>query len=187
MLIVEGPDGSGKSTLVARLAESLQMYVMPRMVAQDGTRMGDLVRWVHEDVTSGLKRAVYDRHRLISELVYGPLLRSTMEPGFDNINWLRTYQQRLRSKEPFVIFCLPPLEDVQKNVDGDASSEWMSDHVEQVYWMYHGLASTWPEPTVVWDYTKDDEMHTYRGNSRYSWLLSDITKWLFEKGMYEHG
>ena len=187
MLIVEGPDGSGKSTLVTRLAESLQMYVMPRVVSEDGERLGDLVTWVHEDVTSGLKRAVYDRHRLISESIYGPVMRATMEPGFDSILWLRTYQQRLKSKEPFVIFCLPPIDDVVKNVRNDLGSAWILPRIEEVYWHYHCLAAIWPEPTVVWDYTKDDEMHTYRGNSRYSWLLSDITKWLFEKGMYEHG
>jgi len=169
------------------LAESLQMYVMPRVVSKDAEPMTDLVRWTHEDVTSGLKRAVYDRHRLISEPIYGPALRSQMEPGFDNIRWLRSYQQKLRALEPFVVFCLPPVETVVANVDGDEENKVVWPHTELIYWLYHNAAATWPEPTVVWDYTKDDELHTYRGNSRYSWLLSDITKWLFEKGMYEHG
>lgn len=187
MLIVEGPDGAGKTQLVNRLAESLQMYVMPRVVSKDAEAMVDLVKWVHEDVTSGLKRAIYDRHRLISEPIYGPVLRGNIEPGFDSQNWLTHYHTLLRRADPFVIFCLPPIENVVKNTLDDPDNKVVEGKIELIYWLYFNMAAMWPTRSAVWDYTKDDEMSTYRGNSRYSWLLSDITNWMWEKKIYDHG
>lgn len=185
MLIVEGPDGAGKTTLVNRLSKELDMYVMPRVVSKDAEAMVDLVNWVHEDVTSGIKRALYDRHRLISEPIYGPVLRGRMEPGFDNIRWLKDYQRKFRELQPFVIFCLPPLEQVLKNVDGDTDNAVVGGQIELIYWLYHNMAALWPTPSAVWDYTVPEE-NTYRGATRYDSMHSDITDWMWKKGIY-HG
>lgn len=184
MLIVEGPDGAGKTTLVERLSKDLEMYVMPRVVSKDAEPMTDLVQWVHDDVTSGLKRALYDRHRLISEPIYGPVLRGRMEPGFDNIRWLRDYQRKFRELEPFVIFCLPPIASVLNVVDGDDDNQVVQGHIELIYWLYHNMAALWPTPSAVWDYTTQES--TYRGSTKYDSLHSDITDWLWKKDLY-HG
>jgi hypothetical protein len=184
MLIVEGPDGAGKSTLVERLSKDLDMYVMPKVVDKDTNPMVNLVQWVHDDVTSGLKRAMYDRHRLISEPIYGPVIRSRMEPGFDNPRWLREYQRKFRELEPFVIFCIPPIEAVLSNVDGDQDNIVVKEHIELIYWLYFNLAAIWATPTAVWDYTLNED--SYRGATRYDSLHSDVTDWLWKKGLY-HG
>jgi GTPase SAR1 family protein len=182
MLIVEGPDGAGKTTLVERLSKELDMYVMPKVVDHNAEAMVDLVQWVHDDVTSGLKRALYDRHRLISEPIYGLALRG--KPEFDNFRWLKQYTQQFHHLEPFVIFCLPPLEAVLKNVDGDAKNQVVAEKIEQIYWHYFCVAAAWPTPTVVWDYTLNED--SYRGATRYDALHSDVTDWLWKKGLY-HG
>ena len=80
MLIVEGPDGAGKTQLIQRLRLNLQLELMPRVVSSDTEMMVDLQEWVNEDLHAGLKRAIYDRHRLISEPIYGPVLRKEMQP-----------------------------------------------------------------------------------------------------------
>lgn len=183
MLIVEGPDGAGKTTLVERLSKELDMYVMPRVVSKNAEAMVDLVQWVHDDVTSGLKRAIYDRHRLISEPIYGPVLRGNIEPGFDNMRWLRDYQRKFRELEPFVIFCLPPLETVLKNVESDEDNQVVHKAISIIYWLYHNVAASWPTPSVVWDYTVPEE-NTYRGATRYDSLHSDVTDWLWKKDLY---
>lgn len=182
MLIVEGPDGAGKSTLVERLSKDLDMYIMPKVVDKDTNAMTDLTQWVHDDVTSGLKRALYDRHRLISEPIYGSVIRG--RPQFNNFRWLRDYTKKFHALEPFVIFCLPPIEVVLNNVDNDPDNKVVQEHIELIYWLYFCAAAAWPTPTVVWDYTMNED--SYRGATRYDSLHSDVTDWLWKKDLY-HG
>ena len=90
MVIIEGCDGSGKSTLIKRLLKDLDVELQPRVVNQDAEAMVDLQDWVSKDLQKGFGRRLYDRHRLISELIYGPAIRGKMEPGFDDATWLTT-------------------------------------------------------------------------------------------------
>src|SRR5215211_3588455 len=103
LIIVEGPDGSGKTTLIEKLASEFNFPVMPRVVNKDTEAMVDLVKWTEEDLTKGFGPRIYDRHRLISEPIYGSVVRHEMQPGFDDIHWLHAMQANLRAIRPVVI------------------------------------------------------------------------------------
>ena len=173
MLIVEGPDGGGKTRLIERLSKSLEWPVAPRVVSKDAEAMVDLVKWVEENLEGDLQPVIYDRHRLISEPIYGPLLRGDMEEGFCSLPWLRDKQTWLRSINPFVIFCLPPLETVHGNIREDPDNTVVWGRINQIYWLYHNLAASWPGTCATWDYTEDD----------YHRLFTRIYYWAFREGL----
>jgi energy-coupling factor transporter ATP-binding protein EcfA2 len=152
MIVVEGPDGSGKTTLVKKIAGTLDLPVARRVVTKQATAMTDLQTWVDDNLNAGLKATVYDRHRLISEPIYGPVLRRSPAPGFDDWRWLMYRQQKFRNLRPLVIFCLPPLNTVRECVQEDDDNKVVWDHIDTIYWLYHNAITLWDD-ALVFDWT----------------------------------
>lgn len=158
MIIIEGPDGGGKTTLIRQLQERYGLSVAPRVVSKDTEPMVDLVAWVEENLNNGFQHAIFDRHRLISEPIYGPILRQKQQPGFDNLIQLAYWTKRFYAIEPLIIYCLPPLEVVRANVTGDPDNTKVADKIDQIYAAYcHRISIEWAAraPVQVWDYTRD--------------------------------
>lgn len=160
MIIVEGPDGAGKTTLINQLCERFGLEVAPRVVTKDAEAMVDLKDWVEQNIAEGFQYKIFDRHRLISEFIYGPLLRKEQQPGFTDLIWSHVQLRRLYNDvQPFIIYCLPPLDEVKHNLEGDAENKVVADHVEAMYTAYvHRINLDWvfrPAHTLVWDYTTD--------------------------------
>lgn len=182
MLVVEGPDGAGKTTLVRRLSEYLNWDIAPKVVDHNTISHVDMVQWVEFNVATGLKPIIFDRHRLLSEPIYGPLIRRKTEPGFDNLTWLRVMNHRFRSLEPMVIFCLPPFETVAKNVEDDIFNRTVARHIAPIYWSYFNVAATWGQPSLVWDYTGEltkgyTDSLVHSDFEKLSYLVSEWAKW----------
>jgi GTPase SAR1 family protein len=185
VIVAEGPDGSGKTTLLEQLNHDTQLPIAPKLVASDTSVVegeGSLVHAVEINMVQGLDARLYDRHPLISEMIYGPSLRNGFRPGFEDYRWLRRQQQRLRRHHPLVIFCLPPLDDVVENVKREDNQPMMVvGRIEQVYWEYFALAASWPDP-IIWDYTG----RAGYGTDNYWQILDSVTDWLIRKGLIEH-
>lgn len=154
MLVIEGPDGSGKSTLVKRLLQDLDIEFQPRVVSKDAEAMVDLLDWTSQDLQKGFGRRLYDRHRLISELIYGPMLRGKMEPGFDDPTWLATKLYKFWRLEPIVILCLPPLVEVLCNVKEDDANRVVWEKATSIYWLYYVWWCQHKDQCYLWDYMK---------------------------------
>ena len=158
MIIVEGPDGAGKTTLIKSLHELTGFSVAPRVVGQNTEAMIDLKEWVENNLDLGPHDAIYDRYRLISEFIYGPVLRKTQQPGFTDIDWvLHNLYRMYDALDPIVIYCLPPLDEVVENLNGDPDNVRVVDHIEQIYTAYLNRASLdsifRPTRTIIHDYT----------------------------------
>ena len=161
MVIVEGPDGAGKTTLIEQLKERYGLEVAPRVVTKGAEAMTDLKVWVEQNLAEGFQYRIFDRHRLISEYIYGPLLRKEQQPGFTDLTWSWMQLDKLyRDVQPFIIYCLPPLEVVAENVrrSGD-ENKVVLDHIEAMYAAYVHRASLDlihnSGRIVIWDYTSD--------------------------------
>jgi energy-coupling factor transporter ATP-binding protein EcfA2 len=152
MIVVEGPDGSGKTTLVKKIAHTLNLPIAQRVVTKQTQPMRDLQAWVDDNLDQGLRPTLYDRHRLISEPIYGPVLRKRMQPGFDDWRWLSYRQQKFRNLKPLVIFCIPPLNIVRETVLEDEDNKVVWDHVDTLYWLYVNAVTLW-EDALVFDWT----------------------------------
>lgn len=168
IIIVDGPDGAGKTTLIEQLVEDFQLLRMPRFSSSvDGPydRLKDLVDQDNNIAPSAVQ--IYDRHPLLSEPIYGPLLRGTAQWGWDELAWFPRAWAQLLIKEPFFIICLPPFKTVAQNIQD--SSEIQISGVSQalpgIYWSYFFLAlrlQTQSPYCFLYDYTNTKGVDEYR-------------------------
>lgn len=170
MIIVEGPDGAGKTTLVRHLVEYLDLPLAPRVVSQQTHALVDLRQWTEENLAKGFQPMIFDRHRLISGPIYDSILPGRPTPPRDQLIWLLHRFSELQDTQAFVIYCLPPLEAVVANVAGDPDNTVIAPYIERIYHAYVARAALDiainPLHTWVWDYTtdgrEDDPMLTFR-------------------------
>lgn len=158
MIIVEGPDGAGKTTLISQLQQYLGgIPIAPRVVSKETRALVDMQRWVDENLEQGFQGTLFDRHRLISEPIYGPAMGRTLA-GFDDVAWLGPRMKRFYQLEPIIIYCLPPKREVWMNIKEDPDNEVVRDHIGSIYDMYVARAAMdytlSPGLTKVWDYTR---------------------------------
>jgi hypothetical protein len=116
MIIIEGPDGSGKSTLIQRLAKDLGLPIADKVVDSSTKALTDLARWTEDNVEKGFQPLIFDRHRLISEPIYGPATRARQDLKFLDLGWLADMMWRFYQAKPLIVYCLPDLETVRVNV-----------------------------------------------------------------------
>lgn len=131
MIIVEGPDGGGKSTLVRTLNSELGLPVAEKVVGSDTKPLTDIVKWTEDNVSQGFQSMIFDRHRLISEPIYSPFRNGEPSAPFLDISWLGDMMWRFYQCKPIIIYALPPLEVVRANVfnpstDNAHVSEWIN-------------------------------------------------------------
>lgn len=157
MIVVEGPDGSGKTTFIKQLVQDLKLPIAPRAVSSDAEALTDLVKWTEENLAKGFQKKIFDRHRLVSEMIYGPLLREHPSEGFDNYYWLVAQQALFFHIKPLIIVCLPPLEIVRENIGKDRFNSRLfpnKKQVDQLYWLYFNWAAGHPR-VIKYDYTQE--------------------------------
>lgn len=141
MLIVEGPDGSGKTTLIRRLSQDLRIPIAPKVVASDMTPLVDLAKWTEENTAKGFQRRLFDRHRLISEPIYGPATKTRQDPRFSDLGWLQEQMMLFYASRPLIVYCLPPLEFVRENVARvESDNEAVAGRIGAIY---AGYVSRW--------------------------------------------
>lgn len=157
MLIVEGPDGAGKTTLIEAIQEHFgDIEVAPRVVSKETKALVDLEQWVDTNLDGGFQYKIFDRHRLISQPIYGPIMGRTSH-GFDKLSWLGPRLARLyREVKPIIIYCLPDKSTVMHNIVKDPSNEVIAPRISSIYDAYVAKAATDLEmhfdSTLVWGY-----------------------------------
>ena len=128
MIIIEGMDGSGKTILAQQLSIRLGNVPIKRFVTSEGPTNYDLLvekvktalAELHDQVMQNQRPVViYDRFSLISEAVYGTILRGRNHFGDE---WLALIDLLL-SLDPIVIYCRPSSEFILQNIRETADSQ----------------------------------------------------------------
>lgn len=142
MIIVEGPDGSGKSVLASLLAQKLRLPVANKVVGSDTQPLTDLVKWTEDNVAQGFQPTIFDRHRLISEPIYGPILKERQDPSFCDPSWLSQQLWLFYGCKPVIIYCLPDIRKVRANVAReDTDNSVVQGRIAAIYAAYVNRAT----------------------------------------------
>lgn len=165
MIILEGPDGGGKSTLAKRLASDLALPIHARASDSITGPVVDLFAWTLSDIETWHQQplAIYDRHPLTSEHIYGPVVRGNTRPGFDLGNPAISQMRRYMRKHAMVVVCLPAYHVVQENVASEiAQMPGVVENIEHIYECYRMMLHIWPLDSQIcrYDYGAGDDKLT---------------------------
>lgn len=172
MIIVEGPDGAGKTTLIKRLAKGLNLKISRRVVDRDTRPMTDLRKWVECEGLSRSWTTILDRHRLISEPIYGPIMGRDPGSDFYDLDWLRNVTDKFHNMQNLLVWCMPPLEVVLSNVCNDPDNQAVVGHIVDIYHAYVAMCAQYTQSAswqVYYDYTK--------GEDEYQAVLKEYLHW----------
>lgn len=155
-IIVEGPDGAGKTTLVQELQNHFpQMELHPRFCTSTGGPIANLTEEVYRDTKSAPTHFLYDRHPTVSEYVYN----TSIPDRRIRSEFLTFSMMKLRNRvasHSLMIFCIPPINVVIDNVRRDQSDQMpgVVDNIVRIYEQYMMHMLMWPGRTVHYDYTQ---------------------------------
>lgn len=160
MIVIEGPDGSGKSTLLSHLQKALpHIDTHERFSTSVGGPVESLDIRVATDMKALESRApqFYDRHPLISEFIYGPIIRNEIKDGLDQIE-MTTFKKKF-FREALIIVCLPRIETVMWNVHQDPDNQMAGvlPNIVPIYEAYNNLLRYRAFHTMIW---YDYEQHS---------------------------
>lgn len=155
MLLLEGPDGAGKTSLLKKMVKRWDLDVMPRFADTHGPKEDPYNRVYQDQIARGtLRCGIYDRHPLISEYIYAPIVGRGIGHQF---LWPSARQMRHQlAHDALLILCLPPLDEVKKNVARTEQMAGVVENIEAIYEQYQLLRITWPGKFITYDYTQEE-------------------------------
>lgn len=165
-VILEGPDGAGKTTLAQELAKSkyqLKYRHLGPPLFPNQPRLQEYLRELREHPHS----VVFDRLHL-GERVYGPIVRE--HDGLGDVGQ-RMLERVLLGRGAVCVMCLPPIETVVENWARRAGTEYVRSR-EQIIAVYHRYCRIKTDvPTILFDYTR----HSIRDTIEKIWW--EINTW----------
>lgn len=157
-LIVEGPDGGGKTRLIEALMARYPLTHHAKASTSLRGPVRNLAAWVTDDIAkmpTFETLNVYDRHPVISEPIYGRVARGNPQPGFTTDRfgrpasspWLSAQRLALYEKT-MVIWCIPTLEQCKSAVDPERDMPGVVENIEEIYDWYRNAMASWGGPSV---------------------------------------
>jgi ATPase family associated with various cellular activities (AAA) len=147
MVIVEGPDGSGKTTLCKKLCEDLELDYM-RYSGLDsikGPQDAGIIEWWDGHIADETE-AVFDRCFYISERLYQPVTRG--RELIATPDQMTTGLHDLWVANPVLIFCITNWETEEPIIMGQGRPGLAGVDLkgfEKVHWGYWGEYALWLE------------------------------------------
>lgn len=100
IFIIEGPDGSGKTTLAEKLSKQTGFPVIHRSQPKTEEEKANMMKGYMETIKSG-KNAIFDRC-WYSEMAYGPIMRDASVISYPEMYEL---EKLLAKKGALIIYC----------------------------------------------------------------------------------
>lgn len=137
MIIVEGPDGAGKSTLVKHLASTFGLQVGKRST-EDRDKLYEAVRYdtytaLGTSVIGAGPIRVWDRF-FFSELIYSVSTGRTCRFGQADTSFIGHVMEALRCP---IFLCLPPIEAVLHNMAAEKHQmPGVRENIQDIWYRY---------------------------------------------------
>lgn len=167
MIIVEGMDNSGKSTLCNQLSYSFKLPVIHSPGPVDNP-----FPWVIEQL-SRENPIIYDRFPLISEKVYGPILRN--KDLFGGTEGAQLIYQ-LWKKYPLIIYCRPPTDEILSFKDGRAQMEGVIEKARLLLIAYDKFMIS-----LIKEGRWNIVIHNFKDPSSLDYIKSEVKHYLYRK------
>ncbi|QOP64424.1 thymidylate kinase [Gordonia phage Orla] len=135
-IIVEGPDGAGKTTLIEQLKGAIpELMELPRFCTSTGGPLPDLFAAVQDRLWQlTTPHAILDRHPLWSEYVYQQALGREMIVEFYDGSATRAHN--VLDEHALVIVCLPPIEVVRERLRAEEQLSGVEYAIDDIYERY---------------------------------------------------
>jgi hypothetical protein len=154
IFIIEGPDGAGKTTLIKAIREQAKLasihchFLSSSGPPRSSTHIQKELEWLnHMPKTMNL---FCDRHRAISEPIYGSILRgqNLVDPS---------YSLTRRASADVFIYCRPPVDTIKTNLANNPQLQGVPDRIDDIVKAYDALFDIIENqdffPVMRYDYT----------------------------------
>lgn len=132
-IIIEGPDGAGKSYAIEHIRSAINIPLYP--IQGPPKSPSDAVNMVTTALDA--EGYIFDRFPLISEMIYGPIIRNThiFDPS-----WLK----RLNPEEDFIVY-VRPSRDVILSHQLESKPHKPLEHVRKVQEKHNKIIDAYDE------------------------------------------
>lgn len=156
MIIVSGPDNSGKTTLVKRLVEELGLNNLEKCKSLPlWKHRGDYRRWIVDTIENAGPRDIVDRC-LIDEYVYGPVMRGKV--CFDALDEY-IIENALKGKNILFVITNPGAQAIEKTFHEREQYPQLKENLrilERFYYIINREPFNW-FPHYIFDYRFDPD------------------------------
>lgn len=156
VILVEGCDNTGKTTLVNKLAHKTG-YTVVHSKGPDKDQIKPWLNHILEKAENG-ENLIMDRVSLVSEQVYGPILRG--DSVFGPSEWLGLWG-RFMELQPKIVYCRPPREVILGTITEREQMGGVAENCRKLIDAYDNFFNYLLEVRLatflVYDYTRHDE------------------------------
>lgn len=178
MIIVEGPDGAGKSTLVEQLVDDFG-FVVGERATTDRDKLYEVTRQdtycalgLEVEGNADTTPRIWDR-LFFSEMIYSPVMGRKCQFSSEEQTFIKRVINAIACP---VIMCYPTWEVVKENAEAEHQMEGVNENLRAIYEAYRTVCQgmSW----VIWyDYTGKTK-HGVGGYKDYEYLKEDIHHYL---------
>jgi thymidylate kinase len=164
IIIVEGPDGAGKTTLIDKIEERALEFGSVEII-NHGAYLGESAIGHHYlksiEMAASFNTVIMDRS-WISEPIYGHVMRG----GKNRLPWndYRFLCNKANEFKAQIIYCLPPMETCLAAWRSRREIEYVDDEekMTNVYQLYRAsFSDMYIVPKRLWDWTQSVKMEEF--------------------------
>ena len=158
IILVEGPDGAGKTTFIEKArGNQKSRYFIRSQASRYQPNIPSALKYLNW-IRSCPLDLILDRFHFLSDRVYGPILRN--EDVFKGFPLNFGIQ-----KVDLIVYCRPPLETIRANVERDSHLSGVQEHIEALVNSYDSIMRAITEQQITkviqYDFTTDDPIATW--------------------------
>ena len=171
VILIEGCDNSGKTMLANKLACKMG-YIVVHLSEPDGPDLDQIKPWtldILKRIENG-ENIIMDRITLVSERIYGPLLRG--DSVFTHLEWVNLWE-RFIDLRPKIIYCRPPKEVILGSITKRKQKKGVISNCKKLideydFFFYNLFYHDFKKQVFIYDYTKQNEEEKLMGWMKYS-------------------